>query len=58
LFDCHQSQAYGAIFETPDRRVTITFSMVGIVDDSTGTVNSFGATTQPTPEDLLNKMQT
>jgi hypothetical protein len=31
--------------------------MVGFVDDSTGTVNSFGATTQPTLEDLLNKMQ-
>jgi hypothetical protein len=57
LFDYHQSQAYGAVFESPDRKVTVTFSMVGFVDDSTGTVNSFNATTQPTPEELLNKMQ-
>jgi hypothetical protein len=57
LFDCHQSQPYCTIFKTLDRRFTITFSMVGFVDDSTGIVNSFGATTQPTPEDRLNKMQ-
>jgi hypothetical protein len=56
LFDCHQSQAYGAMFQTPDRTVTVSFSMVGFVDDSTGTVNSFNATTQPSPEELLNKM--
>jgi hypothetical protein len=41
LFDCHQERAYGALFESPDRKVTITFSMVGFVDDSTGTVNDF-----------------
>jgi hypothetical protein len=57
LFDCNQSQANGAILKTSDRRVTITCSMVGFVDDSTGTDNSFGGTTQPTPEELLNKMQ-
>jgi hypothetical protein len=57
LFDCHQSKAYGAIFQSPDRTVTVSFSMVGFVDDSTGTVNSFNATTQPSPETLLNKMK-
>jgi hypothetical protein len=41
LLDCHQERAYGALFESPDRTVTITFSMVGFVDDSTGTVNNF-----------------
>ena len=57
LFDCHQSKAYGAIFQSPDRTVTVSFSMVGFVDDSTGTVNSFNVTTQPSPEELLNKMK-
>jgi hypothetical protein len=57
LFDCHQSQAYGVMFQNPDRTVTVSFSMVGFVDDSTGTVNSFNATTQPSPEALLNKMK-
>jgi hypothetical protein len=57
LFDCHQSQAYGATFESPDRTVHVTFSMVGFVDDSTGTVNSFASDTQPTTESLLAKMQ-
>jgi hypothetical protein len=57
LFDCHQSQAYGDVFESPDQNVTVTFSMVGFVDDSTGTVNSFHVTSQPTPEELLQKMQ-
>jgi hypothetical protein len=31
--------------------------MVGFVDDSTGTVNSFTSNTQPTTESLLGKMQ-
>jgi hypothetical protein len=48
--------AYGAVFETPDRQVTVTFSMVGFVDDSTGIVNSFCSRIQPSPEELLNKM--
>jgi hypothetical protein len=57
LFDCHQSQAYGATFESPDRTVHVTFSMVGFVDDSTGTVNSFASDMQPTTKSLLAKMQ-
>jgi hypothetical protein len=58
LFDCHQSQAYYVTtFESPDRTVHVSFSMVGFIDDSTGTVNSFNSTTQPTPESLLAKMQ-
>jgi hypothetical protein len=41
LFDCHQAHAFGALFESPDRTVTLSFSMVGFVDDSTSTVNDF-----------------
>jgi hypothetical protein len=55
LFDCHQDRAYGAIFESPDWKVTITFSMVGFVDDSTGTVNDF-ANNAATVENLLCKL--
>jgi hypothetical protein len=29
------------VFESPDRTVTISFSMVGFIDDSTSTVNDF-----------------
>jgi hypothetical protein len=47
----------GATFESPNRTVHVTFSMVGFVDDSTGTVNSFASDTQPTTESLLAKMQ-
>jgi hypothetical protein len=56
LFDCHQERAYGALFESPDRKVTITFSMVGFVDDSTGTVNDFD-NNAATVEDLLGRLQ-
>jgi hypothetical protein len=44
------------MFQTPDRTVTVSFSMVGFIDNSTGTVNAFNDTTQPSPEELLNKM--
>jgi hypothetical protein len=40
-----------------NRKVIVTFSMVGFVDDSTGTINSFRSHTTPTPESLLKKMQ-
>jgi hypothetical protein len=58
LFDCHQERAYGALFESPDRTIlTITFSMVGFVDDSTGTVNDF-ANNATTDEQLLQRLHT
>jgi hypothetical protein len=56
LFDCHQERAYGVLFESPDRKVTITFSMVGFVDDITGTVNDF-ANNDATVENLLCRLQ-
>jgi hypothetical protein len=36
LFTCHENMARGAIFESPDKSMTIRFFMVGFVDDSTG----------------------
>jgi hypothetical protein len=56
LFNCHHERAYGALFESPDRTVTITFSMVGFVDDSTGTINDF-ANNATTVEQLLQRLQ-
>jgi hypothetical protein len=41
LFQCHAARATVAVFESPDRSVTIRFFMVGFVDDSTGQVNAF-----------------
>jgi hypothetical protein len=41
LFDCFETQAHGATFESPDKTQSITIYMVGFVDDSTGQVNQF-----------------
>lgn len=57
LFSCHQQQAYGAYFCTPDERMSVSLSMIGFVDDSTGQVNDFKATEQPTPEFLREIMR-
>jgi hypothetical protein len=56
LYDCHQAQVFGAIFESPDRSVTLTFSMVGFVDDSTDSVNDFH-NNEATVESLLGWLQ-
>jgi hypothetical protein len=52
LFSCHQEKAYGAFFCTPDKQTSVSLSMIGFVDDSTGQVNSFHDANQPTPEFL------
>jgi hypothetical protein len=57
LFSCHQQQAYGAYFCTPDERMSVSLSMIGFVDNSTGQVNDFTATEQPTPEFLREIMR-
>jgi hypothetical protein len=57
LFDCHQERAHGAVFESPDRTVSLSFSMVGFVDGSTGTVNWFEIN-DATIETLLARLQT
>ena len=57
LFTCHEQQAYGATFTTPDKTLSVALSMVGFVDDSTGQVNDFTADPQPSPETLNKFMQ-
>jgi hypothetical protein len=44
------------VFESPDRTVSLSFSMVGFVDDSTGTVNWFD-NNDATIEELLARLQ-
>jgi hypothetical protein len=56
LFNCHQARAYGTVFESPDRTISLSFSMVGFVDDSTSTVNWFD-NNDATIKDLLARLQ-
>jgi hypothetical protein len=53
LFKCHEKCAKGAIFESPDKSVTIKNFMVGFVDDSTGQVNDFLSDDGPTLDILV-----
>jgi hypothetical protein len=57
LFSCHQENAHGAYFCTPDKEMSVSLSMIGFVDDSTGQVNSFCDNTQSQPELLRAIMQ-
>jgi hypothetical protein len=57
LFDCFETRAHGATFESPDKSQSITIYMVGFVDDSTGQVNQFHSNIQPNPESLLVLMR-
>ena len=57
LFECHEEKGHGAYFCTPDQQMSVSLSMIGFVDDSTGQVNSFESSTQPTPEFLRQIMQ-
>jgi hypothetical protein len=41
LFDIHQDISHGATFTTPDGAISVRITMVGFVDDSTGTCNDF-----------------
>jgi hypothetical protein len=56
LFDCHQAQVHGAIFESPDRSESLRVTMVGFVDNSTGQVNDFLQDQQPDPQTFLERM--
>jgi hypothetical protein len=56
LFDCHQAHASGDTFEFPDRTVITSFSMVGFVDNSMGSVNDFHDNTA-TVDFLLDRLQ-
>jgi hypothetical protein len=57
LFDCYETQAHGAIYETPDKQFRTKLHMVGYVDDSNGQTNAFLENTQPSDRSLLTKMQ-
>lgn len=57
LFDVHTSLAQGATFVSPDGCHSIRFSMVGFVDDSTGSCNDFQPNSQATIDELLIKME-
>jgi hypothetical protein len=57
LFDLHKSQAHGASFISPDGQYTTSFSMVGFVDDSTGTCNDFQPNTELPFPALCERMQ-
>jgi hypothetical protein len=50
--------ARGAVFESPDKLVTIRFYMVGFVDDSTGQVNDFLSDEAPPLDSLIKLMAT
>ena len=57
LFDCHASKAHGAVFESPDKNISIQFFMIGFVDNSNDQVNIFTADHPPTPKTLIAMMQ-
>jgi hypothetical protein len=57
LFACHEDDGHGAYFCTPDKQMSVSLSMIGFLDDSTGQVNDFESNTQPTPEFLRQIMQ-
>lgn len=57
LFDIHESQAHGATFISPDGSTRVHLSMVGFVDDSTGSCNDFQPSTQQPLQNLFQRMQ-
>ena len=56
LFDVHGEKSNGAKFISPDGLHRVKFSMVGFVDDSTGTYNDFKPQTEPPMDGLLQNM--
>jgi hypothetical protein len=57
LFNCFETQAYGASYESVDRETTVRLYMAGFVDDNAGQVNIFGSPEPSPPEVLLERMQ-
>jgi hypothetical protein len=57
LFDCHQQESYGAVFQTPNRTVSVAFSIVGFINDSTCTSNDFSLSVPLPPEYYIQLMQ-
>ena len=57
LFDIHHAKSHGASFVSPDGQHSVSFSMVGFVDDSTGTCNDFQQQQEAPLEELLKRME-
>jgi hypothetical protein len=57
LFDIHDEQAHGAQFKSPDGHESIRLTMVGFVDDTTGSCNHFRPQTQLPIDVLTQKME-
>jgi len=57
IFDLHDEQAHGASFSTPDGTQQVRLTMVGFVDDSTGTCNDFQPTGECSLDTLAQRMQ-
>ena len=56
LFDVHSTLAQGATFISPDGTISVRFSMVGFVDDSTGNCNDFQPQSEIDVDELLRRM--
>ena len=52
LCDAFESNASGALFETPDRTLSLRLFIISFVDDASLKVNRFSDTIQPTVADL------
>jgi hypothetical protein len=57
LFDIHQEVSHGATFVSPDGRERVRITMVGFVDDSTGTCNDFRPQQQEPVETISHWME-
>ena len=55
LFDCYETSATGAIYESPDRSCSTKIQMIGYVDDSNGQTNTFMRNRQPEARVLLKQ---
>jgi hypothetical protein len=58
LCDVHNSVSHGATFTNPNKSEQVSISMVGFVDDSTGTYNNFQLQDELPFETMMSNMQT
>ena len=57
LCDIHNKQSHGATFTNPDGTESVTISMVGFVDDSTGSYNDFRPQHELPFDTMMDNMQ-
>ena len=53
LFNCYESRAHGALFESPDRSISLQLYRVGFVDDTQSYINKFEDDEPPSPEEMI-----